>query len=248
MKFFRLTFLLLITVALASCSKSFSVSSSNTTYYNINSELPKDSATLAFIRPYADSLNKNMSAVIGYLQTDLPKGKPESLMGNFFCNALLQQSQKYFSEKADLCIMNYGGLRIPLLSKGNITTGKIFELMPFDNFLILMKINGSKLQEVLHHVAADGGWPIAGASFKIKNNHAEAVLINGATLDESKEYYLLISDYMAEGGDKLEMLKGIAFNNSGVFVRDALIEYIQQQTLQGNTINAELDGRIQYAE
>lgn len=189
-----------------------------------------------------------MNTVIGYLQTDLPKAKPESLMGNFFCDALLLQSEKYFSEKADVCIMNYGGLRIPSLSKGNITTGKIFELMPFDNFLVLMKINGNKLQEVLQHVAMEGGWPLAGASFKIKNNEATEIIISSSAIQNNKEYYLLISDYMAEGGDKLEMLKGIQYNNSAVFVRDALIEYIQQQTLQGNTINAILDGRIQYAE
>jgi 2',3'-cyclic-nucleotide 2'-phosphodiesterase (5'-nucleotidase family) len=246
--FFRHTFLLFIAVVLSSCTKNFSVTSFNTTYYNINNELPKDSATLAFIQPYADSLNKNMNTVIGYLQTDMPKAKPESLMGNFFCNALLQQSEKYFSEKADVCIMNYGGLRIPTLSKGNITTGKIFELMPFDNFLVLMKISGNKLEEVLHHIAADGGWPVSGLSFTIKNNKAQSILINGKAIDANKEYTLLISDYMAEGGDSLEMLKGINYNNSGIFVRDALIAYIQQQTLQGNTINAILDGRIRHAE
>jgi 2',3'-cyclic-nucleotide 2'-phosphodiesterase (5'-nucleotidase family) len=144
--------------------------------------------------------------------------------------------------------MNYGGLRIPVLSKGDITIGRIYELMPFDNFLVLMKIKGSVLQEVLHHIAADGGWPVSGIKMKIVNGKAYEVFINNELLQDEREYQLLISDYMADGGDKLEMLKNISYDNSGVFVRDAVISYIILQTANNNNIHPILDNRIQYAE
>jgi len=240
----RFIYLLFIVVVVASCNRNTCLLSSNTNYYNISSELPKDSITVSFIQPYADSLNITMQKVIGYAAVDMPKAKPESLMGNFFCDALLGISKNYFSQPADLCIMNYGGLRIPTVSQGDITIGRIYELMPFDNFLVLMNVKGSVLQEVLHHVAKEGGWPVSGLKMNIVNGKAENIFINNEPIAIEKEYQLLISDYMAEGGDRLEMLKNTAYDNSGVFVRDALIDYITQQ----KNIHPVLDSRIQYAE
>ncbi len=249
MKLFRFTYCaLILSLIISGCNKKVCVSVSETTYYNINNELAKDSATVAFIKTYADSLNITMNKVIGYAAVDMPKAKPESLMGNFFCDALMSISSDYFQPKPDLCIMNYGGLRIPVLSKGDITIGKIYELMPFDNFLVLMKIKGNVLQEVLHHLASDGGWPVSGIKMKIVNGKANEIFINDELLQNEREYQLLISDYMADGGDKLEMLKNIPYDNSGVFVRDAVIGYIIQQTANSNNIHPVLDNRIQYAE
>ena len=42
--------------------------------------------------------------------------------------------------------MNHGGIR-SYIPKGNITTGKIFELMPFDNLIVLQEVKGSVLQQ-----------------------------------------------------------------------------------------------------
>jgi 2',3'-cyclic-nucleotide 2'-phosphodiesterase (5'-nucleotidase family) len=248
-KSFRLIYYaLILSLIILGCNKKVCVSFSDTTYYNINNELVKDSATLAFIKTYADSLNITMNKVIGYAEVDMPKAKPESLMGNFFCDALINISSDYFQVKPDLCIMNYGGLRIPVLSAGDVTIGSVYELMPFDNFLVLMKIKGSVLQEVLHHIANEGGWPVAGIKMKIKNGKAENIFINDMPLDTAKEYQLLISDYMADGGDKLEMLKNIPYDNSGVFVRDAVISYVIHQSTLVKNIHPVLDNRIQYAE
>ena len=249
MKSSRFTYYaLILSLFILGCNKKVCVSVAETTYYNINNELAKDSATVAFIKTYSDSLNITMNKVIGYASVDIPKAKPESLMGNFFCDALLTISSDYFKIKPDLCIMNYGGLRIPVLSKGDITIGRIYELMPFDNFLVLMKIKGSVLQEVLNHIDSDGGWPVSGIKMKIVNGKAYEVFINNELLQDEREYQLLISDYMADGGDKLEMLKNISYDNSGVFVRDAVISYIILQTANNNNIHPILDNRIQYAE
>lgn len=249
MKSVRFTYyVLILSLIISGCNKKVCVSVLETTYYNINNELAKDSATVAFIKTYADSLNITMNKVIGYAAVDMPKSKPESLMGNFFCDALMTISSDYFQTKPDLCIMNYGGLRIPVLSKGDITIGRIYELMPFDNFLVLMKIKGSVLEEVLHHISSEGGWPVSGIKMKIVNGKANEVFINNELLQSEKEYQLLISDYMADGGDKLDMLKNIPYDNSGVFVRDAVIGYIIQQTGNTNNIQPVFNNRIQYAE
>jgi 2',3'-cyclic-nucleotide 2'-phosphodiesterase (5'-nucleotidase family) len=237
-----------VALLVASCGKEFRDGSSAVTYHYITDTIAADSSALQFIAPYRDSLNQSMNKIIGEVVVDLPKGKPESLMGNFFCDALREQAALYFYQAIDVCVMNYGGLRIPVVPAGKITVGKVYELMPFDNFLVLMKVKGSVLQQLLNHVAKEGGWPVSGTRMKIKDGSAVDVLINNAPLEDNKVYSLLVSDYMADGGDKLEMLKALPYENSGVFVRDALIGYIIQQDIAGKMIEAKTEGRIIYAE
>lgn len=189
-----------------------------------------------------------MHQYIGEIAHDLPKGKPESLLGNFFCDALLHQSVVYFNRPAHLCIMNYGGIRLPALSAGKITLGKIYELMPFDNFLVMIKIKGHQLQSLLDIIAQDGGWPIAGCSMKMRNHRAFDIYIQGKPLDPEQEYWLITSDYLSQGGDNVSILKGLPTDNAGIFIRDALINFISEQYKAGKKITAQLDGRIRYAE
>lgn len=54
------------------------------------------------------------------------------------------------------------------MPKGDVTRGRIFEIMPFDNLLILQKLKGTVLQEFLDIIATDGGWPVAGITMQIK--------------------------------------------------------------------------------
>jgi 2',3'-cyclic-nucleotide 2'-phosphodiesterase (5'-nucleotidase family) len=237
-----------VVLFISSCEKSLFPSDKQVTYHYITDTIPQDSISVRFIAPYRDSLSKSMNKIIGTVGMDMPKEKPESLMGNFFCDALREQGTLYFYQPIDVCIMNYGGLRIPLLPKGEVTVGKIYELMPFDNFLVLMKVKGNVLQQLLNHIANEGGWPVSGIKMKTKNATAYEMMINNEPLQQDKVYSLLVSDYMADGGDKLEMLKGTSYDNSGVFVRDALISYIIQKDLTGETIQSKIEGRIKYAE
>jgi 2',3'-cyclic-nucleotide 2'-phosphodiesterase (5'-nucleotidase family) len=244
------TYIICVVAALfsSSCNQSFFPSSTVSQLYNVVDSLPQDTEALNLIAPYRDSLLQSMNKIIGEASVDMPKGKPESLLGNFFCDALLQQSKLYFNHPAEICIMNYGGLRLPAIGAGKITVGKIYELMPFDNFLVIVKVKGDILQQLLNQIAKDGGWPLSGISMKIINGAATDVLVQNEQLQSDKTYSLLISDYMAEGGDKLEMLKNISYENSGVFVRDALIGFIINEDLSGRKIEPKISGRIQNAE
>lgn len=247
-KKYRAHLLLCFTILFTNCNRYATITNTQVQYIILNDTLKSDTAINAYIKPYADSLNKSMQQVIAYSAVDMPKAKPESLLGNFFCDALLYQSEKYFVQRADVCINNYGGLRLPAISKGNITVGKIYELMPFDNTLVLMKIKGDVLQQLFNHIAKEGGWPLAGASFVIQNNEAANIVVQNKNLDTTATYTLLLSDYMADGGDKLSMLKGIGYENSGVWIRDVLIDYLRQQQAAGKNIEPQLQQRITYAK
>jgi 2',3'-cyclic-nucleotide 2'-phosphodiesterase (5'-nucleotidase family) len=211
------------------------------------SNLAKDSSFLTFLQPYTDSVNTSMSAVIGTLAVDMDKRQPEGLLGDFMADAMLTMAQKYYNTNIDVAFVNYGGIRIGYVKAGNLTKGKIFEMMPFDNIIVLQKIKGTVLKEFLDHIAGRGGWPVAGMSMVIKNGKAEDVLIGGKPLDLSATYTIANSDYVANGGDNSEMLKTIPQMNRGVLLRDALIGYVQEFSKQGKPVTVTVQNRVSNA-
>ncbi len=187
-----------------------------------------------------------MNAVIGFSVYGLSKKQPESNIGNFMSNAMLAMATEKFKTKVDAAFVNYGGIR-SYVPKGDITPGKIYELMPFDNMIVLQKISGATLQEFLNHIASRNGWPVAGISFGIKEKQAVNVLINNQPLNLNATYTIANSDYVANGGDNCEMLKKIPQQNINLIFREALIDYVKQQTALGNSIDAKTENRIVYA-
>jgi 2',3'-cyclic-nucleotide 2'-phosphodiesterase (5'-nucleotidase family) len=229
---------------LTACSiQTFQLSSTN---YKVSDYPTKDTAASRLLAPYKDSLRKSMNAVIGFSVYGLSKKQPESNIGNFMANAMMGMAMQKFNTKVDAAFVNYGGIR-SYIPKGEITIGKVFELMPFDNLIVLQKISGEVLQQFLNHIASRNGWPIAGIRFGIKEKQAINVLINGEPINLTKIYTIANSDYVANGGDNCDMLKKLPQQNVNLIFRDALIEYIKQQTALGNSIDAKTENRIVYA-
>src|SRR5204863_8184802 len=119
------------------------------------------------------------------------------------------------------------------LPAGNITKESIFELMPFDNFLVVMELKGTVVQTLLDNIAAQGGWPVSGIRFTIHDGKASNISVNNNPFDETHIYQIIISDYLSDGGDNLLFLRSEKRMNTGVFLRDAILEYLREQTSQG---------------
>jgi 2',3'-cyclic-nucleotide 2'-phosphodiesterase (5'-nucleotidase family) len=51
-------------------------------------------------------------------------------------------AEQKFGKKVDAAFINYGGIR-SYIAKGEITVGKIYELMPFDNLIVLQDLKGA---------------------------------------------------------------------------------------------------------
>jgi len=144
-------------------------------------------------------------------------------------------------------LLNNGGLRASL-PHGEITRGKIFELMPFENEMIVLELDGETTLELVNFIAEKGGMPVAGLTLVIENNKPQNITINGKPFDKNKTYKVVTSDYLANGGDKLSMLnKRLNDKLTGIKIRDAIIEYFIEQNKKGVTITSSLDGRIKYA-
>ena len=199
---------------------------------------------LLLLGPYSDSVNKSMNNVIGHAAEMLEKQQPEGSLGNFMTDAILYAAAKQFNVPVDAAFVNYGGVRITQLPKGPVTRGKIFELMPFDNLLVLQQLTGAQLQQFLDYTAARGGWPMAGISMGIENKKAVNVTVGGQPLDPAKTYAVVNSDYVVNGGDDANLLKNIPQINKGYLMRDAILDYVHYLAALGKNITASSDKRI----
>lgn len=239
---------ILITSLLFSCTLSYQAQKVQYNDYRIATGAKQDSAMLVLLKPYSDSLSKSMNDVVAVSETDLEKKQPEGSLGNFLADAMLAMAEKSYATHVDAAFINYGGIRLPSLPSGNITRSKVFELSPFDNLLVIQKVNGKVLQEFLDHVAAKGGWPCSGISMQIKDKKAINIKIGGAPLNESATYTIANNDYVANGGDDCAMLKPIPQVSNGYIFRDAVFDYLAELKKQGKKISAKTENRVSNAE
>ena len=214
--------------------------------YPIDGNTKKDSTMAIFLSRYRDSVSKSMSAVIGFSVSGLTKHQPESGLGNFMADAVKKIGEQVFNQPIDAAFINYGGVR-SYIPKGNITLGTIFELMPFDNLLVLQKVKGDSLLSFLNHIADKNGWPLSGIVMGIKDKKAVDIFMNGKPLSKDSTYTIANSDYIANGGDNTTMLKVFPQKTKGYLIRDALITYVKLLTEQGKSIDAKNENRIVYA-
>lgn len=134
-----------------------------------------------------------------------------------------------FFEEVDFALQNYGGLRLPSLAKGELTVGEVYELMPFDNQLVVLNLNGVVMKKLVDAIADKNGWPVSrGLSFVIEDRKATDILINGQPFDPSKTYRAAVPDYVANGGDQSDYLTDLDQEESGVFIRDIIIEHLEE--------------------
>lgn len=240
---------MLVPVIVLSCNTAYQAQSVQYRDYRINGMGRSDSSIAQLIRPYGDSVWRSMSAVIAESETELPKQQPEGPLNNLLTDAMVAMAQQNYKVPVDAAFLNYGGIRLPALPAGKITRGKIFELSPFDNILVLLQLKGDVFQSFLDHMAAKGGWPCSGVHWQISaDKKARNVRVGTAPLDPAKTYTIATVDYVANGGDDCTMLRSIPQINNGYLFRDAIIEYFSQLNHEGKKLAAKTENRVTHAE
>lgn len=241
----RFIFFLSILAAL-SCSRKTTVTNMSESHYIINKD-EIDSAVYKAVNPYKQSYNEQMNKVLAVSSDAFVKADPESTLGNLFCDAVLYETKLLLGKDSvmvDASVFNKGGLRNSL-PKGNITTGNIFELMPFDNELVMLRMSGAQVEDMLAKVAEKGGIPVGGIRMHIDNGKAINVQINGKPFDKNREYWIVTSDYLANGGDNYVFFKNaLERKMMNVLLRDVIINYCNHITQQNKTLKPYLDGRV----
>jgi len=215
-------------------------------------KIPIDSSTERFadknyevyLQPVKQKLDMQMNEVIGQVAETMKVYKPESLLSNFNADVYRQAASTFLGEKVDISVVNLGGLRTEIQA-GDISIRKVFELMPFENELVIVWLKGDKLYELLQFFASVGGEGVSGLRMEIHDGTAVNISVDGKPLVKEKLYSIATSDYLAGGNDKMVQLAQYDKRvNTGVKIRTILLDYIKSETAKGNKIQSQLDGRI----
>ena len=201
------------------------------------------------ILPYRIIMQREIKEVLCSAKVSLYSGHPESPLTNFCADLLRYESdsiclKQFPSIHIDIAMLNRGGLRVPI-PKGEVKIQDMFELMPFENKVVFLKLSGSDLRRYIDHMASRGGEGVSGMKFGIKEKKGVNPEINGKPLDDSKTYWLATIDYLANGGDGNLILKGIHERvTSEVKIRDMFINHLRNLGRRNIVIEANNDGRI----
>ena len=203
-----------------------------------------DTSYQNYLGPYKKLVDAKMNIVIGIAAQTMRGHAPESLLSNLSADIYRTAASEFLKSEVDIAIVNLGGLRT-MVPAGNITVRKVFELMPFENELVILYLSGQKMNELCQYFASMGGEGISGLRMTIAEKRAVDIFVNGQAIDLAKVYTVATNDYLAGGNDKMSALTAHQKRiNTGIKVRSMLLNYIQGETAKGRPIDAKLDGRI----
>jgi len=247
MNFKKYLFVSLLVVPLFSCShKTWTITHATSAKIVLDSttEALADKEYETYLLPIKHRVDEKMNVVIGQAAVTMKGHAPESLLSNFSADVYRETASKFLGEEVDIAVVNMGGLRT-VVPAGNITIGKVFELMPFENELVIVWLKGDKLNDLLQYFAGMGGEGVSGLHMEISNGKAVDILVHGQPIDFDKLYSISTNDYLAGGNDKMvQLAQNVKLVNTGIKIRDMLLDYIKNETKKGNKIQSKLDGRI----
>jgi 2',3'-cyclic-nucleotide 2'-phosphodiesterase (5'-nucleotidase family) len=246
MKNVKRIFYLLLTAFTISCTTVQHISKVNVSYDvpSKQSNPATDEEIKTMITPYKVQLDSKMNEVLANVATNLTKGQPESTMGNWLTDAMMCAVERE-GLQADFAVYNYGGMRVPVITAGPLTMGELYEFSPFDNTLMIVDVPGNIVDSLFRFVALKDGWPVSdNIRMVIKDKQLISFTINGQPVDLNKIYKAAVPDYVANGGDNTSFMIGLKRIQTGLLVRNLLVQYAAETARSGNDINVGLQGRI----
>lgn len=205
-----------------------------------------DREALDILLPYKAKVDSVMKPVIGKSSMPMKPERPESLLSNLIADVLRESSLKYTGETAEVAIINIGGLRNDL-PKGNVTYGDVFEILPFENSLCILTMDGKALEQLFWEIANVKGEGLSGAELKISpDGKLINALVHGEAIDQNRKYRVATVDYLSEGNDGMTAFMQATEKvcPDGATVRQLFLDYIIGLTKKGKEVTSGLDGRI----
>jgi 2',3'-cyclic-nucleotide 2'-phosphodiesterase (5'-nucleotidase family) len=222
----------------------------------IDASIPNDPAVDAVIAPYSAKV-RELDAPIGKLVGELKKGgMGAGSLGNFVADALRARAEVKLGKPVLLAITNSGGLRKNQFVEGNLSSSDIYELLPFENALVVLDLTGEQLRRFLnivvsHRDAQSGARIMYRTNEKKESEIVSVKLGSGGALekeiDPQATYTIVTIDYLVKrGGDYSVLQEAKNVRPLNLTMRDAVLDYVKAETAAGRAVKATLDGRFRY--
>ncbi|XP_050679624.1 apyrase-like [Leptidea sinapis] len=227
----------------------------------LNRSIPEDEEVKAKLEPYAKMVHEAESKVIGRSENTLHF--EDCVFGECALGDLLVDSMSEYAKESEnssydyLSFIQRGNIKASIPS-GNITKGVLFELLPFNDRIVVFELQGKYIREALERsvISAWGMQPfkgpyvlqVSGLQVEYDVNQPEGERVTSVTIGKSKEaldleksYHVIAPAYLADGGDGFNMFKEGKKNVKNVGRDEQALEaFIQKHS----PIDYNTDGRI----
>ncbi|MEO6447313.1 MAG: 5'-nucleotidase C-terminal domain-containing protein, partial [Gemmatimonadaceae bacterium] len=204
--------------------------------------LPADSAIAALTTALLSTTAAHFREPVAVVAERMETGTRGTL-GNLIADA------QRWAGGGDVAIMNRGGLRAALPA-GTVTRGSLFEVQPFGNALVRISLRGAELRSWLERLASrdDVNFFLSGVRVVVDSTKpaghriVKVTLSDGRVLDERRVYRLVMSDFLAVGGDGLNLTeRAIAVEELKLVDVDVLERYLGSRP---SPVRAPTDARL----
>ena len=187
-----------------------------------------DTAVANVVTAYVRRTEPLTNRAVATLAAPLVRTGDQYPLGNLIADAYRAAAH------ADVAIVNNGGIRADLPA-GTVTWGQLFEVVPFQNFVVRLRVTGAVLRAALEHAvgAADARAHVSGVRVRVAPSNppgqrvTAVALADGRAIQDIATYTLAVPDFMAAGGSGYAMLR-VPAENTGVVDVDALVEYLRR--------------------
>lgn len=195
----------------------------------VATEVPALASVDSIVRVAARRIAPIVKRPVANLAVSLPRLEGQYSLGNVIADA--QRSVG----RGDIAVMNNGGIRAGL-PKGRITYGHVYEVHPFGNRLFRVEMSGAGVREYLERIVARDNLRDHVSGITIGYNPAlprgqrivSLRLPAGRTLSDGATYTVVMNEFMAAGGEGLNLPEGSRSTPLDIMDLDALIVYLQR--------------------
>ncbi len=241
-------FLLYFFLFLNCKSKKHHLSKISVSQISIDNSLEPNADVENFIKPYRDYINTELDSILTYSANTYSKtdGFLNTAIGNYMADVVYDQANPIFKtwsgHEIDMVLLNHGGIRA-IVPQGPISARHAYELMPFENTIVIVALKGSQVNNLTTYLAKNKiAHPISKLQLILNANfNIIEAKIKGRTVNPKKTYYVATSDYLLNGGDNMTFFKAHdTVYETRYKIRNALIDNFKKV----DTINPEIDLRL----
>jgi len=204
----------------------------------------RDSSATKIIGNYSPAL-KDVYEVVGYSDKEYTRHKPVSELSSFAADIIRSTAAECSQSNVDIGMINFGGIRTTL-PQGEIRVYDILSIFPFNNYITYFDIKGSDLSDFIKDCQRRGRFEaFSGCKMVFEGKTLVSFSVGGKPIDEAKFYRMATVDFLMDGGDDIN-LTGVALNtvNTGVLVRDAIVDYLRKIKESGEILQLKNDERV----
>jgi 2',3'-cyclic-nucleotide 2'-phosphodiesterase (5'-nucleotidase family) len=186
-------------------------------------------AVQAIVARAVEAAGPLVNREIARISEDLPYERARSPLGSLIADAMRVEG------RADVGVINAGGVRTTLRA-GVATYGSLFEIQPFANRLMRVRVRGSDLRDYLERIVAartpnahvSGLTATFDPTAPPRSRLRSVTMRDGSPLADDREYTVVINDFMESGGDGLGFGdRAISTESLNLIDLDALIHYLR---------------------